>query len=143
MLVTAPTRGRKQCPKCRLYIGVRSRQCECGHAFEKSEPTVEIREKVVIPIPRNPRPIEPIMMKGGSMRVVLTPSGECPAKLQGISEEQVRKWVDELQEIAGKRDDHLHPDALKYYARQFYDFTSPEYKSVCGIIDGAYGLDDD
>lgn len=30
---TEPGRGRKQCPGCNLYIGVRSAKCTCGHVF--------------------------------------------------------------------------------------------------------------
>jgi hypothetical protein len=33
-----PGRGKKQCPACEEFMGVRTRICqECGHAFEKKE----------------------------------------------------------------------------------------------------------
>lgn len=31
-----PGRGKKQCPVCKEYRGVRTRHCNCGHVFVKT-----------------------------------------------------------------------------------------------------------
>jgi hypothetical protein len=34
---TVPGRGKKQCPKCERYLGVRSAKCDCGYEFPRKE----------------------------------------------------------------------------------------------------------
>lgn len=34
-------RGKKQCPKCRVIVGVRNAECICGHTFVAKSKTVE------------------------------------------------------------------------------------------------------
>ena len=37
-------RGKKQCPECKVYVGVRTHQCECGHVFSGRQPTKKERD---------------------------------------------------------------------------------------------------
>ena len=42
---TEAGRGRKQCPKCNTYVGVRNAKCVCGHDFKENdgdEPEAEV-----------------------------------------------------------------------------------------------------
>jgi len=46
---SGPGRGRKQCPECKEYVGVRNTDCKCGHMFTstlkkgKKKPTIKTK----------------------------------------------------------------------------------------------------
>ena len=68
------------------------------------------------------------------MRTVSTPAGKCPAKLSGTDRTSVMEWADRVMEFGVKDNCRYLPEAIRYWARDFYDYFSPEYKAVCQII---------
>lgn len=72
---------------------------------------------------------------GWKGRVVLTPAGPCPVKLDGTDAHTVQEWAEKVVHSGHlKANAHYGPSALRYFAREFYDIFSPEYGEVCEHI---------
>lgn len=65
-----------------------------------------------------------------SRMVVYTPSGKCPYKLIRTDRESVKHWADAVVEFGLERGLRYTSDALKYFARQFYDIFSEDYATI-------------
>lgn len=74
------------------------------------------------------------------MRTVATPAGKCPAKLSGTDKNSVLEWVDRVTEFGIKDNCKYLPEAIRYWARDFYDYSSPEYKAICQILAEEIGV---
>lgn len=137
--------GRKQCPACGIYHGVRRNACPaCGHVHEKVKPEPRpVREKVVAPKPEPKAEVvveaedglEPLhlgRMEGravGERPVIATPAGRCPVQISGSSLEEVREWavqVRRVEEASGAF--YLSNEALAYWLRR--QMRGPELETA-------------
>lgn len=125
--------GRKQCPGCEFYIGVRTRKCECGHEFAaKAKVPRRAPPKRQAASTAEATPSDPEVPKLDTRPLVITPSGACPVPLEGTDMDTVLDWVTAVREHdPGVR---LHTTAVRYYVRQFYRMGTPEHATVCGFI---------
>ena len=74
-----------------------------------------------------------------SIPAIAYPAGKCPAKLKGTSCEEVTEWAEEVFS-AGRNNNLIYlPSAIAFFAQQFYNFSSPEYKTVCDHLINRYG----
>lgn len=125
-------RGRKQCVKCLKFVGARNEICACGNTFEKGV-TVKVdryAENLTL------HPLAKAYLGDQRCRVVITPAGPCPVKLQGIEQEFIDRWVEELIDL-GIRNKQLYSiSAMRYYGREFFDIQSPQYRHFCATIEG-------
>jgi hypothetical protein len=114
-------RGRKQCPKCRVYIGVRHKICVCKHVFQKK---VDIELET-----ESPECIEArnfMVCLGyypGGLSIVFAPRGKCPVKFDG----DMAAWADKVVEIYYGDNYVLSPEALQYMMGHFTKINSVEY----------------
>lgn len=73
-------------------------------------------------------------------RVLHTPAGSCPVKLEGTSLEEVRDWSN-LVVQHGKQNNLVYlPSALIYFSQQFYSIFTPEYKEVKSHIEEIFSV---
>ena len=115
-------RGRKECPECRRYIGVRHKVCICKHEFKKKEqPVTEVE---------GPEYIEArdFMSALGynhiGFRILFIPRGECPVKFTG----SVSEWADAVIERYYGYFYLMSPMALRYMLDKFSPVLSDRYK---------------
>lgn len=109
-------RGKKQC-KCGAFIGVRNHICPaCNSKFEP-------KEKKSIQTD-----VKPAVYVGG--RIIYTPSGECPMKLNSSNQEDVYDWCEELIDIGRIMKVTYHQDALIYWLRDFFDMHGINYQTA-------------
>ena len=66
--------------------------------------------------------------------VVDGPAGDCPANLNGIDEESVSKWAAKVIAAGHTKSLHYSVKALKYFVRKFYEYNSPEWRTVVNIL---------
>lgn len=140
-----PGRGRKQCPSCEIYIGVRSKNCpSCDHSFERRrQVAVKPKDEAKGPTVKRTRKtrvgkepsVETHTEDGRPFSIVITPAGKCPVELKGVDENSVSEWSEGLRKFGASRCELYTPDAMKYYVRSFYSVFSEEYKTVCEILD--------
>ncbi len=120
-----PGRGRKGCPECGIYVGVRTMKCQCGFSWtlrkasEKNEDGVQMDGKPI--------------RKGFSL--VHAPPGLCPHELGSIETTAVRDWLAKLVRHHETKKELIKPYAAKYYARLFYNVFSDEYFQLSDKID--------
>lgn len=129
-----PGRGRKLCKSCGKYNGVRTHICEnCKAPFPAKGDSPEPQEiKAVTPKPKVVKvETAPTVVQMHESASVIAPAGPCPIKLEGITPDLVMDWK---QKVSAAIPKNLSTDALVYYARQFYDMRSDEYKEVVRIL---------
>lgn len=133
---TEKGRGRKQCPKCEIYHGVRAGECpRCGHVYPKK--SASIRPK------RTPEELEAIARKkaeraqrkaekkserSDSREVILIPDGRCPVSLEATDADSVRAWCRAVIDANDKRHSRryrLSDEALRYWMRR--ELSSEDY----------------
>lgn len=78
-----------------------------------------------------------------STPVIAIPAGKCPSKLESTEYEQVIAWCVEVHAIGIKNNVNYLPSALVFFAKQFFDIFSEEYKTVRNHINKAYNASDD
>jgi hypothetical protein len=148
-----PGRGRKQCPSCEIYIGVRSKECPgCNHSFQR-KPKVKVvctsidKERKIQRRRVTRKGMTPDENKGAysstPRSLVWTPSGKCPIKLESADKETVVAWMAKVREYGMKANDYFTSEALRYYVRYTYDIFSEEYKEACSHINEQDALEDD
>ena len=108
--------GRKNCPDCELFVGVSTKECECGHSFDSkiNVPTIQKRPT-------------------SSLRSVAVPAGACPVKLSDSKFATVCNWCERVQEAGEKQGSLYTLQALKYYAQHF--FQGDQLESIKSSID--------
>ena len=128
-LADKPGRGRKECPSCHKYPGVRSKTCPgCGHVFV-SKPAKKVEGKVLVKVktksePKEAAETETLSMGGVTLRpgefAVTTPRGKCPVQLESTEREAVEVWMKEVREAYSEG--ALTSEALSYWARTMYPY---------------------
>ena len=107
-------KGKKQCPNCKNFTGVRSRICtNCNHLF--SSPVIAATK---------------LITGGIGVRVIHTPAGICPIKLYGTSFEEVSEWANKVMVAGAEKNLRYLPPALKYFLRHSFELFSEEWNQA-------------
>jgi len=157
-------KGKKQCPACKKYVGLRTDVCACGHTFVAKAKTPKPQEEeddnddeVVPPVVATNDDEEPVRHRrhvqhtGRGMRVH-TPAGACPHRLTATDVRTVEDWAEHVRKTFLDRDGSwLTIPALKYFAQEYFpvhnttevwkatgESQTPEYKAVCAALDTLY-----
>lgn len=114
-------RGRKQCPECKVYIGVRHKVCVCKHKFvKKPEPVPEIDSPEYVEAREF---ITALGYNHVGFRILFIPRGKCPVKFKG----NVVEWADAVVERYYGDNFILAPSALYYMLGHFTPMNSKSY----------------
>lgn len=157
-------KGKKVCPKCSAEVGVRTSVCKCGHEFRtlaavpaSSEPmTLEGRiEATVAERPKDTSPPaqkEPERKSKSAFSVattggfrgsaIYTPAGACPVKPNGYkvdgdwspSDQDIEEWAFAVHQWGINSGFTYLPQAVVYFARQFWDINSKEFERVRALV---------
>jgi hypothetical protein len=73
------------------------------------------------------------------LRRISTPSGLCPIRLHGCDEIVVREWIEKVVASGMSAGITYDSSALRYWAAQMIERSSPEYPIVCGHISKIVG----
>lgn len=130
---TEPGRGRKPCPSCKIYVGVRTTQCQCGHSFSSKKKAT----KATAPQPKKatkskkarapePEPEERSVTQHFQRYSIITPAGKCPFKIDKLDEDGVRDWIERVQSHGRQHSLHYQPSALRYWANTLFGTFSKE-----------------
>lgn len=65
-----------------------------------------------------------------SVRVVHTPAGSCPVKLKETDYDSVLEWAQLVMENGRANNLNYLPSALVFFAQQFYNIFTEDYKIV-------------
>jgi hypothetical protein len=77
-----------------------------------------------------------------SIPIIAIPAGKCPAKLSSTEYNDVIDWAEQVYAIGIKNNVNYLPSALVFFAQQFFNIFSEEYKTVCNHINSAYNNQD-
>lgn len=131
-------KGRKQCPRCKLYIASVCAACpSCHLLFQKQE-----SESVAVKTQRaeKKQAAPPIFSRITLLRI---PDGSNPVPLKGRDKTVLLKWAEEVREHWLKRGYWLAREGLCYYLQWEPQFDDHQklYDAACKIIND--GLTDD
>ena len=134
---TVPGRGRKQCPACKLYVGVRSRICpSCSAEMPQGKTKVLVPRKVAPTDTTTPPKVvtvtEPESRKLLARIVTSTPAGRCPCPLNEFTHDAIKQWV---TDICATTDEYLTDSALRYWANQLHPIGTTHHKELLFIAD--------
>jgi hypothetical protein len=73
-----------------------------------------------------------------SIPVIAIPAGKCPIKLKSIEYNDVVEWAEEVISVGRSKNVTYLPEALVFFAQQFFNFSSPDYKKVKETICSYY-----
>lgn len=76
-----------------------------------------------------------------AIRIVAIPAGKCPIKLIDSDYESVIEWTKEVHSHGISNNLNYLPSAFSFFAQQFFNIFTEEYKSVCNHINLAYNVD--
>jgi hypothetical protein len=125
-----PGRGRKQCIKCKKYVGLRVKICNCGHEFSSSDKLVKeisAEQKDLIMYCES-------LGKTSRDRVVYTPTDYPEIVPTEITLNGVYDWADKVIDH-GK--DHLKIytiEALKYIWGKQVGYHTDDYVQGCKFL---------
>jgi hypothetical protein len=123
-------RGKKQCPKCKVVIGVRNKVCICNHKFVKGgEAKIEVEDPDRAKALVFAAALDIHPYKGSYL--TYTPAGKCPVKLG----DDVVEWATEVMDIMYSDGHILTPGALKYWVGKFVDPNTEHCVELCSEID--------
>lgn len=118
-----PGRGRKQCPKCNAYMGIRTKTCSCEHTFSKDDkPVVKLTDEQLDLM----KYLE-ILGKTSMDTVVYTPTEFPNIKLLGLSKNDVFDWADNVIDFGKENFKIYTPHALRYMIGHQVGYNSEEY----------------
>lgn len=136
----------KVCGQCKKQCGPRTQVCSCGFSFNGTKSQSEVKEKPVVEKTSVESPkIEVVRTSQSSKPSVFqkigTPAGKCPVVPEGFkrdwpegqaSDECISNWAINTYQLFNGR---MTIEAVVYYARQFWDYNSDEYRNrVLGLI---------
>ena len=132
-------RGKKQCLSCKVYVGVRTRQCPCGAEFKKISAPVRTDLKPKSDDGDSECSLEKRIIPKTTREystILFTPAGECPIKfpIKEPTEEAIISWAENLREVHLDRKTYLTTEGIIYFSREFMNVFSNEYKRVRAII---------
>ena len=143
-------KGKKQCPNCNKYLGLRATMCVCGHSFEKKvapaktpvmASAVEEDEPDTEETSSKPSQSNFGRARGAYRETISTPSGDCPVKLTGTDEASVKKWAEAVRSHYAVKSQFVTVEGLRYFARNYYNINSPEFRVVKSCLLDIYGED--
>ncbi len=117
-MFNGPGPGRKQCPSCKAYIGVRTAVCPCGHAFEKkAAPALKAPSSAPAPVAKSDKTENhPAAVTGMGRRIrVFAAPGDCPVAYDG----DVKKWAQKIQGMGAENGVEYTATALRIWLGQF------------------------
>ena len=123
--------GRKQCPKCNAYVGVRTNVCECKHEFVNPAPVVPI--KALLEPPPEDKEVHPPPRSSLIMKIAI-PSGHPPYNLHDLTPDGILEWARKTKAHGLSQGYDLMDSAVLYFARRLFDFNSEEYRMIKTVI---------
>lgn len=127
------SRGRKQCPNCSSYVGVRLQLCDCGHEFVKGENKQEVESEIT---EEDMLYAQSIGAPGG--RIVYAGSGTPSARLSDISNETVNDYCNFVVHEGIQKGLIYTVRAIKKYLQHQFGYDSDEYRKACDCVDRWY-----
>ena len=124
-----PSRGRKQCASCKMYVGVRTKICTCGYNFTKPK---------VASLSTDKAESDELTSSHKFNISLVIPCGKSPIDLEVFERPEIYSWTRSLSFHYGRQNLFMESTVPKYFLRQYLDIFSVEYSRSCGYIDELY-----
>ncbi len=129
-------RGKKRCPDCSAFVGVRTYKCECGYQFVDKKTKAEQRQQADCATEEERLYAMCIGANGG--RLVYAASGRPAARLAYVTYDAVVDYC-EMVVYEGKQNRQIMtPKAIKNYLQHQFGYNSEEYRQACVLVDQWY-----
>ena len=132
----SPGRGKKQCPDCEMYVGIRTLTCTCGYVFGKSKNKDKKAEEIDVPSDEDKLYAACIGANGG--RFVYRASGSPSITLQDLSIESVFDYCNLVTNEGITQNKIYTVSAIKGFLQHQFGYNSGEYMSASVMVDKWY-----
>jgi hypothetical protein len=130
-VATEPSRGRKMCFGCKMFVGVRTTLCSCGFDFsipavsyaepEEGEAT-ESGEKKEAPKTYEEKLTLRKKDLDKTKSVIIAGSGYPKYELKSLDEKDIREWLALMREFSSKRKEIYSCEAIVHFAKYKYPY---------------------
>ena len=129
-------RGKKQCEKCKVYVGVKTSICpKCSYEFNRKK-IINLNDKFELDDSEYlPAYISGLNMPTGKRVVVIyTPSGKCPINLNSsATKEEIYTFCQDIVDYGLSLNKLYVPSSIKYWVRQL--IRDDKLSNILNIID--------
>lgn len=135
----SPKRGRKLCPDCEFYVGLRTKVCECGHKFTKADKKIDPQKKdKIVEKPSTEDKLYSLSVNPYGGRIVYSGSGPIPYKPISTDYDGIADMCDNIV-YDGQNEGKIYTvSAIKLWIQGLYGYKTEKYNSVCEHIDKWY-----
>jgi hypothetical protein len=151
-------KGKKPCPSCKKYVGLRTSMCACGHVFQSKSVKADKVEPLMKSVsedderdyePNDASPIIRHVSRGGTRVALHVPAGACPHRLESSEPEAVERWAEKCRRtFLSERNSWLTVHALQYFVKEFFPYSNigkpgenPEHRQICRTLEAIYAND--
>ena len=122
-------RGRKECPTCLFYVGVRTKVCNCGHNFLSKGASP--KQTKIVPKKKKEKEKPKVYQNR-----IIVPAGKCPVKLdvESLTRESIRGWAAKVRAKFGESGDFLFAEGIVYYSREYVYTCSDKYNYIKEVV---------
>jgi hypothetical protein len=131
-----PGRGRKQCPQCKVYVGVRTHDCSCGHSFAEKGSVASQAKLVAQPEMDEETKNYILGLNIGPKRVLIvyTPAGVCPYKLDSVDYDSVKSFCEDVVD-AGLKEGRLYTKyVINYWLGKQLGWFTTKHKAAINFV---------
>lgn len=130
---TKPSRGRKMCPGCQQYVGVRTIECDCGHKFGKAKkPRNEPEKREDLSDYAKILPL----LSGKNVRVIYASTYD--GKLRRSDKSSVYDFIYDAIQYEASRGGILSHSAAKLLLRHQLGGSSSDYLEAVNYVNEIY-----
>lgn len=132
-----PGRGRKQCPECNIYLGVRNKVCLCGHEFKKRDKAPVKAKKAKVVEEESDTSNEKVIVPNTNRsykEIVFAPAGKPSVPLNSFDEEVVLDWASKVRSNGLDHEIYYSTSAIIYYLRYYTSVFSDDFARAKSLI---------
>lgn len=134
-----PGRGRKQCPECNTYVGVRAKVCKCGYVFPKTVASNNNLKSAIEKVNEEKATPEERALAfalGFQDGVFVHAIGNPPlVKLVDVTYPSICQFVEQTIDKGMANHKMYTPSAIKHVLGHKLGFNSQDYKRACTHVD--------
>lgn len=133
--------GRKQCPECKQYVGIRKRTCPCGHSFSAADKPQVRHSTIPSSWVRRDQLAAEAASRYGCTSVIAIPAGKPCAMLtkENLTREAIEQWVEEIRDDRKRHDSaFLSMEGVLYWVRNGCHLEGPDYVKVKEHLEDLY-----
>lgn len=134
-----PGKGRKECPACHAFVGVRTLTCVCGHEFLIGQSVKSEEKSPEATISDEDRRYALAVGCAQGARMVYAGAGPCPAKIkEPYTVEAINQFCEDVVSAGVPQKKLYMQSAIKHWLASVVDVETEVYLQLADMVDDWY-----